>query len=141
MALAEIALPPFMVLDLKEVKSVRIPYCNACRLPLHMLRLVCLLAFLGLMAMLMWVISDTDSKLKNSNSDIYLIVAAFFGITLLPFIYTAIKEFILGIDVFIHDGWFHYHFTKSEILEFLEDQKLCRHLPDAPQIYVADQLE
>ena len=65
----------FHPLILLSLKSVRIPYCKLCRFSLWMLRLCCLLVFLGLLALLVCVITDEKSKLSNSNIGEYLYFA------------------------------------------------------------------
>lgn len=56
---------------------------------------------------------------------------------LIPFIYTALKECFLGVNVFFQKGVFYYRFGTPRVPQFLERQGLCERVRDNNWVWVA----
>jgi hypothetical protein len=137
LALAALAFHPLMLL---ELKSVRVPYCHNCRASLWTLRVISAFLCIVLLSALVYIVSGVNAKLKDSDAGLYLVVICFFCIILIPFIYTALKEYFLGVNVFFQKGVFYYRFGTPRVPQFLELQGLCEQLRDNDRVWLATEM-
>ena len=135
-ALAEMAFHPLLLL---RPKSVRVPYCQLCSGSLWTLRIASSLLFLFLAGLLVYLISGVNPKFdKNSDTGMYLIVVCIFGVALIPYVYTTLKELFLGVNIYIQDDvYYFYVFRNPKVLHFLERQGLCYRSREEAAVWIA----
>jgi hypothetical protein len=128
----------FHPLLLLRPKSVRVPYCQLCSGSLWSLRIASALLFLLLLALLVYVLSGVNPKFdKFNDTAMYLVVVCFFGIALIPYVYTTLKEFFLGVNIHIQDGVYYYVFRTPRVPHFLERQGLCYRSREYEAVWIA----
>ena len=73
---------------------------------------------------------------KNSASEIYLVIGVL-GIAVIPYVYTTLKEFFLGVNIYIQDGVYYYVFRNPKVPHFLERQGLCYRSREEEGVWIA----
>lgn len=134
LVLVELVVHPLAVLRLK---SVSVPYCQICSGLLNVLRATTALVSIILLCALVYVIFGENPKFKESDAGMYLMVACLFGVILIPFVYTALKEKCLGVNVFFQGGVFYFRFGTPKVPQFLERKELCKRSSGNDKVWVA----
>ena len=138
LALAKLVAPP---LELLRRKSVLVPYCRTCRGSLWTLRIASSVISIVFVCTLGYMVSGKNRKFWLSDAGMYLMFTCFFGLILIPFFYTGLKEYFLGVNVFFQDGTFYYKFRSPRVPQFLESQGLCKRAPDNDLVWIAVETE